>query len=242
LPDHDGKTYVLVHGACHGGWCWRLVADGLRSEAHRVFTPTLTGLGERKHLLSRDITLDTMIADVSNVLEMEELEDVILVGHSFGGLIISGVADRMPERLRHLVYLDAMVLENGQSPFSILPADVVEGRRKRVAEKGGGIALPVPPIVDFGIPDDHPNAEWARRHLTPHPVGTYESPQALANPVGNGLPLIYIQCTEPVYAPLANVREWVKCQKHWQWKEIATGHDAMITAPEELTRMLLDIA
>jgi pimeloyl-ACP methyl ester carboxylesterase len=237
----DAKTYVLLHGAWHGGWCWRFVADELRARGHRVFTPTQTGLGERKHLLSRDITLETFITDLVNVFETEELHEAILVGHSFGGLAISGVADRMPERLRHLVYLDSMILTGGQSPFGVLPDDIVAARRKIATEKGDGLAIPAPPIGDFGIPEDHPNAAWAHRHLTPHPISTYESPLKLANPVGNGLPRTYVQCTAPAYAPLERARQWVKQQQGWHMQEIATGHDAMVTAPAELTQMLVDI-
>ena len=129
-----GQTFVLVHGAWHGGWCWSRVADRLRAAGHRVFTPTQTGLGERKHLLSKDITLDTFAKDIANVFEAEELSNVMLVGHSFGGLAISGVADTMPERIRHLVYLDSLMVEGGKSPFDSLPADVVAARRKAAEE------------------------------------------------------------------------------------------------------------
>ena len=236
-----GKTYVLLHGAWHGGWCWRPVADALRARGHRVFTPTQTGLGERSHLLSRDITLDTFVADLAGVFESEDLTDVILVGHSFGGLAISGVADRMPERILHLVYLDSLLLEGGQSPFGVLPAEVVAARRKLVAEQGAGVAIPPPPPTAFGIPEGHPAAAWVRRHLTPHPAGTYESPLRLNNPVGNGRPRTYIACTRPSYAALDGSRQWVKRQQGWAWQEIATGHDAMVTAPDELTRMLAAI-
>src|ERR1700678_102881 len=118
------QTFVLVHGAWHGGWCWSRVADRLRAAGHRVFTPTQTGLGERKHLLSKDITLDTFTTDIVNVIEAEELSDIILVGHSFGGNAISGVADVMPERIRHLVYLDSLVVEGDKSPFDGLSAEV----------------------------------------------------------------------------------------------------------------------
>ena len=235
------KTYVLVHGAWHGGWCWRAVADALRAKGHRVFTPTQTGLGERKHLLSRELTLDTFVDDLTNLIEMEELQEIILVGHSFGGSPISGVADRLPDRIGHLVYLDAVVLEDGQSPFSVLPPEVVAGRRKLVAEQGLGIAIPAPPVTAFGIPEDHPQASWVRRHLTPHPVGTYESALWLAHPVGNGRPRTYIHCTNPVYEPLEASRQWVRRQQGWSWQEIATAHDAMVTAPTDLARMLLDV-
>jgi pimeloyl-ACP methyl ester carboxylesterase len=235
------KTYVLVHGAWHGGWCWRAVADALRAKGHRVFTPTQTGLGERKHLLSRELTLDTFVDDLTNLIEMEELQEIILVGHSFGGSPISGVADRLPDRIGHLVYLDAVVLEDGQSPFSVLPPEVVAGRRKLVVEQGLGIAIPAPPVTAFGIPEDHPQAGWVRRHLTPHPVGTYESALQLAHPVGNSRPRTYIHCTNPVYEPLEASRQWVRRQQGWSWQEIATAHDAMVTAPTDLARMLLDV-
>jgi pimeloyl-ACP methyl ester carboxylesterase len=237
----EGKTYVLVHGAWHGGWCWRAVADALRGHGYRVFTPTLTGLGERKHLLSREITLATFIDDVANLIEMEELQAIILVGHSHGGSVISGVADRMPDRIAHLVYLDAVVLQDGQSPFGVLPPEVAAERRRLVAEQGLGLAIPVPPVTAFGIAEDHPQAAWVRRHLTPHPVGTYESALRLNHPVGNGRPRTYIHCTNPVYDAIAGSRHWVRGQPGWEWRDIATAHDAMVTAPAELTRLLLDI-
>ena len=129
-----GKTYVLVHGSWCGGWFFDPVADRLRAAGHRVLTPTQTGLGERKHLLTRDITLDTFIDDLTNVLEYEELREVILVGHSAAGGPISGVVDRMPERIRHVVYLDAIILQNGQSLFSRIPPEVVAARSKAAQE------------------------------------------------------------------------------------------------------------
>src|SRR5690606_11511219 len=119
------STFVLVHGAWHGGWCWSRVAERLRDSGHIVYTPTLTGLGERSHLLSHEITLQTFVNDVVNVLVWEDLNEVILVGHSFAGLVITGVADVVPERLNRLVYLDAFILESGVSTFDTLPAQVV---------------------------------------------------------------------------------------------------------------------
>ena len=133
-------TFVLVHGGFHGGWCWRDVATRLRSRGHAVFTPTQTGCGERSHLLSKDITLDTFVDDIANVLIWEDLADVVLVGHSFGGIAVTGVADRMPERIRRLVYLDAAILENGQSMFGMLDPQVVAGR-KAAAEASGGMGI-----------------------------------------------------------------------------------------------------
>jgi pimeloyl-ACP methyl ester carboxylesterase len=235
------KTYVLVHGAWHGGWCWREVKEALRGMGHRVSTPTQTGVGERKHLLSKDITLGTFIADIINHIEAEELNDVILVGHSFAGTSITGVTDKIPNRIRHLVYLDSIILENGQSPFSVLPPDVVAARRELVAEQGQGVFIPPPPPTSFGIPENHTSADWVTRRLTPHPVSTFESPMRIDNPVGNGRPRTYINCTNPVYGPLEETRRWVRRQENWKWQEIATGHDAMVTAPGELSRMLATI-
>ncbi|MGU3540888.1 alpha/beta fold hydrolase [Methylobacterium sp. A54F] len=237
-----GATFVLVHGAWHGGWCWRDVVAGLAAAGHRAFAPTLTGLGQSRHLLAGDVTLDTCVADVAGLIEAEELSGVVLVGHSFGGAVISGVADRLGPRLRHLVYLDALVIPGGARPFDAVPPAVAAERRRRIAEEGGGIALPVPPVSAFGIPEDHPSAAWVRRRLTPHPAGTYESPLRLAHPLGNGLPRTYVHCTDPSYAPLADVRRWVRSQPGWAWAEIAAGHDAMVTAPEPLTRLLAGFA
>jgi pimeloyl-ACP methyl ester carboxylesterase len=237
----SARTFVLVHGAWHGGWCWRRVSDRLRAAGHPVFTPTCTGLGERAHLLSRDITLDTFAQDVANVVEAEELRDVILVGHSFGGLAISALAEMMPDRIRHLVYLDSLVVQPGKSPFDGLPPDIVAARVKAAQETSGGLSLPAPPPSIFGVTDEA-DAAWIKRRLTPHPLGTYTSPLDIKNPVGNGLPRTYMSCTSPAYTALDGVKGWVKQQPGWNWAEIATGHNAMVTAPAELTRMLTEIA
>src|SRR5262249_11940425 len=235
------KTYVLVHGAWHGGWCWRAVADGLHSLGHRVTTPTLTGLGERKHQLTKDITLDTFVADIVNHIEAEELDDIILVGHSLGGAVITGAADRIPERIRHLVYLDGAILENGRSVFSTMPADIVAARRKLVAEVGQGVFMPTPAPTAFGVPAGHPATDWVARRMTPHPVGTYESPLKLDNPVGNGRPCTYVACTNPPHRPVEDARRWAKAQADWNWQELATAHDCMVTAPADVAALLAAI-
>jgi pimeloyl-ACP methyl ester carboxylesterase len=237
----SAQTFVLVHGAWHGGWCWSRVADRLRASGHQVFTPTQTGLGERKHLLSKDISLDTFTRDIANLIEAEELTNVVLVGHSFGGAAISGVADAMPDRIKHLVYLDSLVMDGGKSPFDALPPDVVAARRKAAEETSGGLSLPAPLPSAFGVSDAN-DTEWVKRRLTPHPLGTYTSALNIKGPVGNNLPRTYIHCTNPSYAALQASRNWVKAQQGWRWAEIATGHDAMVTAPEELTRMLIGVS
>jgi pimeloyl-ACP methyl ester carboxylesterase len=233
-----GKTHVLVHGAWHGAWCWQEVARALRSLGHHVTTPTQTGVGERKHLMSKDITLDTFVADIVDHIETEGLRDVILVGHSLGGASITGAADRIPDRIRHLVYLDGAIIESGQSVFSTQPPDIVAARREQVRTEGEGIFLPCPPPSAFGIPDRHPLTDWVKRHLTPQPAGTFESTLRLDHPVGNGRPRTYITCTNPPHPPAEGAREWAKKQSGWNWQELATGHDAMILAPAEVVRLL----
>jgi len=241
----EAKTFVLLHGAFHGGWCWRDVVRPLCAAGHAVFTPTQTGLGERRHLLSHAVDLEVFARDLTNLLEAEELADAILVGHSFGGIALTMAADRMPERIRQLIYLDGMVVGHGESVFGRLPAELVAARRDAAEAFSDGLALLPPPPAFFGVPDG-PLAEWVARRMTPHPIATYEEKLVLRNPViGNGLPCTYIACTDPLYAPLAAVRQRVKGfiadGLPWSWREIATGHDAMVTAPEALTELLLAI-
>ena len=235
------RTFVLLHGAFHGGWCWTRVAGELGRRGHRVFTPTQTGLGERRHLLSPAVTLETFIDDLVNVLEFEELEETVLVGHSFAGPVITAAADRVPERIRQLVYPDSGVIGDGEAPFDFLPPAVVAARTREARETSGGLSIPAPPPRAFGVPDG-PDAEWVARHLTPHPFATFTDRLRLANPPGNGLRRTYLCCTDPIYAPLEAARQRVKGEQGWEWREIATGHDAMVTMPETLARMLLEIA
>jgi pimeloyl-ACP methyl ester carboxylesterase len=135
-------TFVLVHGAFHGGWCWRRVAERLMKVGGRVLSPTMTGLGERAHLLTRDIGLGTFIDDVIGVIEAEELDDIILVGHSFGGVVISGVVDRLPKRVRQSIYLDAIVPQNGRSAISQLPSETAASRVRAAEESSAGFSIP----------------------------------------------------------------------------------------------------
>jgi pimeloyl-ACP methyl ester carboxylesterase len=235
------RNYVLVHGAWHGGWCWRRVADRLVAAGHRVFTPTQTGLGERRHLLRADITLETFADDVRNLIEAEELADVILVGHSFGGRTISVVADRSSARLARLVYLDAGLPENGRSAFDLMAPEVRATRLEAARASSGGLSIPPPPAAAFGVVDAA-DAAWVERQLTPHPTATYASPIKLDRPLGNGLPATYIRCTDPGYANTLKDAEYAQSRPDWQYLEIHTGHDAMVTAPAELADMLLALA
>ena len=236
----DRKTFVLVHGAWHGGWCWRDVAAILRARGHAVTTPTQTGLGERAHLLSRAIDLATFVTDIETHILFEDLADVVLVGHSFAGPVISGVADRIPEGLSRLIYLDAQVLESGETPMSRMPEDIAAERIRQAEESSGGLSLPAPPASVFGVRDPHQTA-WVESRLTPHPMRTYHCALTLSNSCGNGLPADYIVCTDPIYQPLQSARERAR-QAGWPMHELPTGHDAMVTEPGATADLLEAIA
>ena len=235
------RTYMLVHGAWHGGWCWARVAERLTAAGHRVYTPTQSGLGERRHLLRADITLDLFITDLVNVIEAEELSDIYLVGHSFGGRPIAGVADRMPQRLKRLVFLDAGLPDPGKSVFDGFPPAVRDARIKSAQESSGGLSFPPPPALSFGVtvPED---AAWLERRMTPHPFGTYVTPMTLEHPIGNGLPCTYIRCIEPAYSVIDPSGAYAKSRSDWQYLELKSGHDAMVIAPGPLTEILLALA
>jgi len=239
----SGRDYVLAHGSWHGGWCWRLVADRLRAGGHRVFTPSYTGMGDRAHLLSSSITVDTFIEDLIQVIQTEELQDVVLVGHSFGGVPITGVADRIPERIGHLVYFDAVLLESGQDSFSNYPKKEADARIAAAARATGGLAVPVPDPLPpvWGMAEGTAEHEWAKRRLTPHPLGSYTTPLALKHSIGNGLPRTYIHCTQPSHPILERSRELVKSQSGWNWVEIAAPHEAHMTHPDLLADILLQV-
>ncbi len=240
-PQHRrGSRYVLVHGAYGGGWIWRDVAEGLRRQGHRVWTPTQTGLGERSHLLSRQITVDTHIGDVANAIETDEIRDLVLVGHSYGGMAVTGVADRMTDRIRHVVYLDALIPEDGDTAFKILPTGVEEARRKAAREQGGGVALPVPGPEAFPIPDG-PAKEWFMRRLRPHPIGTYESPVRLSKPAGAGLPVTYVSYTSPPLASIEPSRQRARAKAGWTYVELPVPHDVEVPAPEKVVELLAGI-
>lgn len=236
--DRDrAHTYVLVHGAFHGGWCWADVAEGLRRKGHRVFTPTLTGMGERSHLIGFRPNLETWIEDVAQVLRFEDLSDVILVGHSFSGSIVSAIADRMPDRLRRIIYLDAMVLESGQSPKDVVPAGRIEAYELRARESGGIVVAPNDPEA-FGIVEPAMK-EWFRSKLTPHPIQTYLDPLELDNPLGNGVVATYIACSRP-FAPYLTVsRSIAHSMPGWTYLEIPTDHNVMTLDPKLLVDLLV---
>lgn len=233
-------NYLLVHGAWHGGWCWKHVARLLRATGHEVFTPTLTGLGEREHLINADVGLDTHIQDVLGVLEYEDLHDVVLVGHSYGGMVIAGVAEKAAERIAHLVYLDAFVPEDGKSLTDYQPPEVLQMFKDSSQAEGEGYKLPSFPAEVFGITSEEDLA-WVRPRLNLHPLKTKLDAVRLTNPKAGEVPRTYIYCNNPAVGPFGQFADRLRDDAAWQYLEMATGHDAMITEPEKLSEILLEI-
>ena len=231
--------FLLIHGAWHGGWVWNEISDILRYQRYSVSTPTLTGLGEKKHLLSSKITIETFIEDVVNHIIFENLNNIILVGHSFAGSVISGVADRLKNRIQKLIYFDAMILIDGQKPFDITPKETVEQRIELAKKFGNNISIPAPSADAFGV-FDIKKSLLLEEKLTPHPLSAFQSKLILKNEVGNGIPLSYIFCTKPVYKSLESSREVVRKMK-WPIFELNAGHDAMLTHPKETLNLLMKI-
>lgn len=229
--------FVLVHGAWHGAWCWQRIVRPLWAAGHRAFAVTLTGVGERAHLLSKGITLDTHIADVVGVIEAEELLDAILVGHSYSGMVITGVAARLSARLRHVVYLDAMVPRSGERWSSTHSTDTQVARRQAIAELG---SIPAPDPALFGL--NGADRAWVARRQTPHPGSVYDFPLNFNQENVDSLPRTFVDCTSPAIPTIAVSRQRVRADPGWNVVEIATGHDAMVSAPDALTRILLDLA
>ncbi len=180
--------FLLIHGAWHGGWVWNEISEILRYQRYSVSTPTLTGLGEKKHLLSSKITIETFIEDVVNHIIFENLNNIILVGHSFAGSVISGVADRLKDRIQKLIYFDAMILIDGQKPFDITPKETVEQRIELAKKFGNNISIPAPSADAFGV-FDIKKSLLLEEKLTPHPLSAFQSKLILENEVGNGIPL-----------------------------------------------------
>ena len=228
-------TYVLVHGAWHGGWCWAKVARLLRDAGHEVYTPTLTGLGERAHLARPEVDLETHIQDVVAMLEAEELRQVTLVGHSYGGMVITGVAARTSGRIGHLVYLDAFVPEAGKSLLDYVGEGAGAMREAAVAH-GEGWKLPGFPPERFGVTSQR-DTEWLTKHLVPQPLRTFE--QALPAAGGEKLKRTYVYCSKPATGTFDQFAERLRDDRKWTFHDVKTGHDAMVTAPGEIAKILM---
>jgi pimeloyl-ACP methyl ester carboxylesterase len=235
------RTYVLVHGGGHGGWCYQPVARILRSKGHEVYAPSLTGLGDREHLLSPAVDLDVHITDIVKLLEFEDLRDVILVGHSYGGMVITGIADRATDRVGHIVFLDAATPKNGQSLVDVAGPFILAARtNSRIV---GGVELVLFPGTDpmnfYGVTDPEQIA-WMKPKLTPHPWQCFEQKLVLHNEAAmRKIPQTHIVCTAtlatrdvPALKASSDGRVW----------DIDTGHDLMITEPDAVAELLLRVA
>jgi pimeloyl-ACP methyl ester carboxylesterase len=241
-------TYVLVGGAWLGGWCWQRVARQLREEGHDPYPATLTGLGERVHLASPEVDLETHITDVVNLIEFEDLHDVVLLGHSYGGLVVTGAADRIPERISELVYLDTAPLPDGGMLLEKFPPELRKRVEDQVQELGEGWKFPIPPPEELanmasleGVDEDHLRLLYSR--ATPQPFGTYTQPLRLENPAREGLPKLGIVCS----FSLAQVQEMIASGQplfrelagpEWRFVELSTGHWPMFSRPDNLAELL----
>ncbi|MCX7892232.1 MAG: alpha/beta fold hydrolase [Burkholderiales bacterium] len=228
-------TFVLIHGAWHGGWCWKRVCHVLTAAGAAVHTPTLTGLGERAHLASPDVGLATHVQDVVNVLACEELAEVVLVGHSYAGVVVTAVADRVPDRIARLVYLDAVVPRDGEC---LLDRVSPEFRRRIDAlarDEGDGWLVPPLSAERLGLVADA-DIDWVMPKLVPHPYRTFREPVALSFPPGGTAPRTYINCigTQPRGSARTPQADGID-----DYHELATGHDAMVTAPDDVAHLLL---
>jgi pimeloyl-ACP methyl ester carboxylesterase len=247
-------TYVLVAGAWLGGWAWQPVTDQLREHGHDVHPVTLTGLGERSELAGPEVDLDTYIADVVNLMEAEDLRDVVLVGHSYAGHVITGVADRVPERIALLAYLDAGPSPDGASFMDLQPPAARELIERLVEEAGEGWRVPLPSWEELegvmgasleGLGQDE--RDHMRAHATAQPLRTWTQPLSLKNAAREELPKLLITCS----LPLAQVRQMIAAGHPWfaalagpQWsfRELPTGHWPMFSVPDELASLLGDLS
>ncbi len=232
------SSFVLVHGAWHGSWCWKRVRTGLQARGHEVFTPTLTGVADRSHLLSRVVNLETHIQDVVNLIRWEELTDIVLCGHSYGGCVISGVADRMPEHIRALVYLDAFVLEDGENQMQHLTEMQSHQFRESVKNLGEGWKVPPIPAAVFNV--NIADREWVDRQCTMQPIGTMEQPLSLTGGIQKIKNVTFILATG--YTPGSPFPPFYEKAeaKGWQTRTVPCGHDVMLDLPEELTTLLIE--
>jgi pimeloyl-ACP methyl ester carboxylesterase len=232
-------TYVLVHGAWHGGWCWKRVRTNLQDAGHQVFTPTLTGLGERSHLNSAAVNLSTHITDVVNLLGWEDLSDVILCGHSYGGSVIHGITDRVSDRIRALVYLDAFVPEDGECLFDLHPPEHAMEMRRQAQVAGAGWKIPPIPAECFNV--NQGDAAWVNAQCTFQSIASFEEPIRLTCTAPGVEDVTHILATgwENSVFPADHRRAKAK---GWKTRTVACGHDVMLDLPTDLTDLLLEYA
>ena len=231
------STFVLVHGAWHGGWCWDRVSPLLRAAGHEVHSPTLTGLSERAHLISPQVGLDTHVRDVVQLIDILQLQDVVLVGHSYAGQIVTAVADRRPEIVRMRMYVDAFVGSDGESARDLLPAAVEHHWAQSAADDGFGWLVPVRKLSVLGV-TEQTDIDWLTPRLTPHPWKTYTDRLHLTG-AADRVPAAFVECVSWMRV----FREQAERARNLAWPvhELDTGHEAMVTEPRALADMLLTL-
>jgi pimeloyl-ACP methyl ester carboxylesterase len=232
-------TFVLVHGAWHGSWCWKRVRSALQRQGHEVFTPTLTGVGERSHLLDRNVNLQTHVDDVLNLIRWEELDDVVLCGHSYAGCVVSSVADRIPERIAHLVYLDAFVPETGRSLHDCLPEDQRALQVDLALQVGDGWKVPPIPAEIFNV--NVADRAWVDRLCTAQPMATFQQPVLRTGKPFPADRTTYVLATGWEGSPFAQFYEGAVASG-WHTHRLDGGHDLMLDRPQETTQILLSAA
>lgn len=234
-------TFVLCHGAWGGGWGWKRVADILRGAGHEVFTPTYTGLGERAHLLSPDVDLETHIQDVLGVVRCERLEGFVLAGHSYGGMVITGVADREWRRISKLVYLDAFLPRDGQSLNDLTGADRARHMSELANEHGDGWKAPRPEgSVSASLPEE--DRKWILDLSGPQPLATFAQSLAID---GNHLRIpekVYVLAADNPGSPFHKFAEWAHGQDGWRTFDLPTHHHLLQSMPVETADILMAIA
>jgi pimeloyl-ACP methyl ester carboxylesterase len=230
-------TFVVAHGAWSAGWAWKKMRPLMQAAGHEFWTPTHTGLGERAHLAHPDVDLDTHIQDIMAVLETEDLNDVYLIGHSYGGMVATGVADRAGARIKHVIYLDAFAPKDGQSVFDLQQPEALARMRDGAQASGDGWRLPSNPMPPDTAPED---VTWAMPRRKPQPIKTFEAKLKLsAEP---SAPRTYIYCKRA--RPDDNFRQFLERAKGEGWRtyEIDASHNPHITAPDLLAGILQEIA
>jgi pimeloyl-ACP methyl ester carboxylesterase len=234
-------VFVLVHGGGHGGWCYAKVATRLRAAGHTVHAPSLTGLGDRSHLLGPGIDLNLHVQDVVNLLHYEDLRDVVLVGHSYGGMVITGVGDRAGDRIGTLVYLDAANPVDGESLVDVAGPMMLAARSMGTVVDGLELVLlPDPQAGRFYGVEDPDDLAWMAERLTPHPWSCFEQPLRLQDPEAlAAIPQWHIVCTSTLATRAPDLMERARAQG--RLREIDTGHDLMITEPDAVARALLEV-
>ena len=233
------SIYVLVHGAWGGSWCWKRIRKALQARGHEVFTPTLTGVGERSHLLSPQVDVQTHIADVVNLIRWEELSDVVLCGHSYGGCVVTGAADCVANRIASLVYVDAFVPDNGQSLYDTLPPEQRDAQIQGAVETGDGWKVPPIPAEIFNV--NAKDRAWVNQQRTPQSMATFQQSLQLTGAIERIQNVTYILATDWAHSPFPQFYEKAKA-KGWKTLTMECGHDVMLDKYNELSEVLLTIA